>query len=255
MKKALLGFLRFLVLLYILGAVLLYFLQRDLLYYPSQYIEHEYKEKIIINEGENLRVIVLNEGKKNAIIYFGGNGESVLSLAKRRAKELKEYTIYLVNYRGYGGSTGEPSKDGLYSDALVTHDSIKKKHTNIYVIGRSLGSGVASYVASKREVKKLVLVTPYDSLVNVAQDKYPMYPINLILKDKFDSVENLKNIKDTKVLILMAEGDKVIPNEHSYALAKSLPKELVRVEVITNKSHNSISHEQRYFDVLNGFFE
>lgn len=254
MKNALFKFFRFFLLLYILGAVLLYFLQRDLLYHPSKYIEHEFKEKVITNEDEKLRIVILNEGKKDAIIYFGGNGESVLSQAEIRAKNLKDYTLYLVNYRGYGGSTGKTTQKALYSDALVIYDTFKKEHKKVHLLGRSLGSGVASYIASKRKIKKLALVTPYDSVLNVAQAKYPMYPIDLILKDKFDSVENLSKVQTTDVLIMMAENDEIIPNEHSYALAKSIAKERVQVEVIEGQSHNSISYDERYFTVLNGFF-
>jgi esterase/lipase len=254
MKKIAWGILKPLLMLYVIGGILLYVLQRDLLYKAPSYLKHNYAEKLIENESETIRVAVLNEGKEKAIIYFGGNNEWVLSTAERREKKLSNYTVYLVNYRGYGGSTGDTTQKGLYSDALVIYDTLKKEHKDVYLLGRSLGSGVATYVAGKREIKKLALVTPYDSVLNVAQGKYPMYPIDLILKDKFDSVENLKNIKDTKILILMAEGDKIIPNERSYALVKTLSKEKVRVEVIKGESHNSISHEQRYFDVLNGFF-
>jgi len=255
MKRILWGIAKPLLMLYIIGGVLLYVLQRDLLYKPSAHIEHEYKELTIKSTNEILKLVVLNEGKEKALIYFGGNSESVISTAKRSAKKLANFTVYLVNYRGYGGSTGSPpTQDGLYEDALVVYDALLLKHKELGLIGRSLGSGVATYVASKRDVKKIALITPYDSVLNVAQGKYPMYPIDLILKDKFDSVENLSTVKDTKVLIIMAEEDEIIPNEHSYALAESIPKENVQVEVIKGESHNSISHQQRYFDFLNGFF-
>jgi len=237
-----------------MGAVLLYFVQHDLLYKPSKKIEHDYKELSIKSTNETLKVVVLNEGKEKALIYFGGNSESVISTAKRSAKELADFTIYLVNYRGYGGSTGSPTQDGLYEDALVVYDALLPKHKELGLIGRSLGSGVATYVASKRDVKKIALITPYDSVLNVAQSKYPMYPIGLILKDKFDSVQNLSTVKNTKVLMLIAEGDSIIPNEHSYALAESAPKANVQVEVIKGESHNTLSHQQKYFDLLNGFF-
>lgn len=254
MKNIFFKLLRPLILLYVMGAVLLYFVQRDLLYKPSRKTEHEYKELSIKSANETLKVVVLNEGKEKALIYFGGNNESVISTAKRRAEQLADFTVYLVNYRGYGGSTGSPTQAGLYKDALVIYDALVSKHKELGLIGRSLGSGVATYVASKRDVKKIALITPYDSVLNVAQSKYRMYPIGLILKDKFDSVQNLSTVKNTKVLMLIAEGDSIIPNEHSYALAESVPKENVQVEVINGESHNSISHQQKYFDLLNGFF-
>ena len=254
MKRILWGIAKPLLMLYVMGGLLLYALQRDLLYKPSAKTEHEYKELSIKSTNETLKIVVLNEGKEKALIYFGGNNESVISTAKRRAKQLADFTVYLVNYRGYGGSTGSPTQDGLYEDALVVYDALVSKHKELSLMGRSLGSGVATYVASKKDVEKIALITPYDSVLNVAQGKYPMYPIGLILKDKLDSVKNLSTVNNTKVLILMAEGDEIIPNEHSYTLAESIPKENVQVEVIKGKSHNSLSHDQKYFDLLNGFF-
>lgn len=255
MKRILWGIAKPLLMLYVIGGILLYILQRDLLYKPSDEVAHKYKEEIIHSDGQKLRMIVLNEGKEKAIIYFGGNSESVLSLAKERAEAFSDFTVYLVNYRGFGGSTGEATQTALYADALVQYDAAKTKHKEVYLMGRSLGSGVSTYVASKRDVSKIALITPYDSVVNVVQAKYPMYPIDLILKDKFDSVQNLSTVKDTKVLIVMAEGDEIIPNEHSYALADSIAKENVHVEVIKGQSHNTVSQAKGYFGVLNGFFE
>lgn len=255
MPKVLFGFLRFLVLLYFMVAGLLYLMQDKLLYSPSDAVAHDYTEKLIESEGLNLKVVVLNEGKEKALLYFGGNSESVLSLAEKRAENFSDYTVYLVNYRGYGGNSGKPSREALYADALVAYDTFKKEHTEIFLMGRSLGSGVASYVASQREVKKLVLITPFDTLVNVVQSKYPMYPIEWMLKDKYDNVENLSKAKETEVLVVIAEGDKIIPNEQSMALVESLGKKNVQVEVIKGQSHNSISHAENYFSLLNGFFK
>jgi hypothetical protein len=77
----------------------------------------------------------------------------------------------------------------LFSDALAIYDRIKKDHQQIIAIGRSLGTGVAVYLAAQREIEKLVLVTPFDSLRSVAQEIYPIYPISLILKESYRSIE------------------------------------------------------------------
>lgn len=255
MSKVLFGFLRFLVLLYFMVAGLLYLMQDKLLYSPSDAVAHDYTEKLIESEGLNLKVVVLNEGKEKGLLYFGGNSESVLSLAEKRAENFSDYTVYLVNYRGYGGNSGKPSKEALYADALVAYDTFKKEHTEIFLMGRSLGSGVASYVASQREVKKLVLITPFDTLVNVVQSKYPMYPIEWMLKDKYDNVENLSKAKETEVLVVIAEGDKVIPNEHSMALVDTLDKSRTRVELIEGFGHNNLQKFEGYYERIRGFLD
>ena len=92
-----------------------------------------------------------------------------------------------MDYRGYGFSTGVSTEATLYRDALKLYDSVKSKHTRISLGGRSLGTAVATYVAAYREVSKLALITPFDSIVNVAQGKYPVYPVHLLLHDTFDS--------------------------------------------------------------------
>jgi esterase/lipase len=253
MNKALFGFLRFLVLLYFMVGGLLYLLQDKLLYHPSEAVEHDHTEKIIESDGLELKVVVLNEGKEKGILYFGGNGESVVNSAKQRAENFSDYTVYLVNYRGYGGNDGKPSKEGLYADALVAYDTFKKEHKELYLMGRSLGSSVASYVASQREVKKIVMITPFDSLVNVAQSKYPMYPIDWILKDKYDNVENLSGAKNTEVLIMMADADKIVPNERTMVLVEALDRSRTELEVIKGFVHNNLQKSEGYYSKINTF--
>lgn len=254
MQKIVFSFLRFIVLLYLMAGALLYLLQDKLLYHPSEAVEHDYTEKIIESNGLELKVIVLNEGKEKGILYFGGNGESVVSSANQRAENFPDYTMYLVNYRGYGGNSGKPSKEVLYADALVAYDTFKKEHKELFLMGRSLGSSVASYVASQREVKKLVMITPFDSLVNVAQSKYPMYPIAWILKDKYDNVENLSKAKQTEIMVVMADEDKVIPNEHTLALVESLEKNRTELEVVKGYGHNNLQKSEGYYERIRGFF-
>jgi len=253
MQKVLFNFLRFLVLLYVMVGGLLYLLQDKLLYSPSEVVVHDFKEKTIDSDGQKIKVLVLNEGKEKALLYFGGNGESAVTSAKQRAESFSDYTLYLVNYRGYGGSSGVPSKEALYSDALAIFDTFQKEHRDIFLMGRSLGSSVASYVTSKREVKKLVLITPFDSLVNVVADKYPMYPIEWILKDKYDNVENLSNVNGTDIFVMMADADKIVRNERSMALVESLNKSRTEVNVIEGFGHNNLQKFEGYYSSINVF--
>ena len=253
MQKFIIFILKFLLIIYISVGILLYIFQRKLLYYPTLKIDYNYKRITLQHEKERLNTIVLNEDKENAIIYFGGNGESVVYNAEAFTQTFPNFTLYLVDYRGYGWSSGSPSEKNLYKDALFLYDSIKSNHKQINLIGRSLGSGVASYLSSKRSVDKLALITPFDSIKNVAQQMYPLYPMGLILKDEYDSIKHLQNKTSNNILILMAKNDTLIPNKHTYNLAESLAKDEVKIEVINNAGHNSISNFQRYYDILNHF--
>ena len=255
MKKFMLFILKFILIIYVLVGILLYVFQRNLLYYPVPKQTYDFKRMTLNHDNEKLNTIVLNEGKKNAIVYFGGNGESVVYNADVFSQRFPNHSIYLVDYRAYGWSSGKPTEENLFKDALFLYDHIKSQHQDISVMGRSLGSGVASYLSSKRAIEKLVLITPFDSIQNVAQKMYPVYPMRFILKDKYNSLKYLESKTSKNILILMAKDDTLIPNEHSWNLANSLPSSELQVKVIENAGHNSISQTEEYYEVLEDFMK
>ena len=118
------------------------------------------------------------------------------------------------------------------------------------MIGRSLGSGVASYLAANREVSKLVLITPYDSISNVAQSHYPVFPAKWLMKDKFESIKYAPSI-NSKVLILYVENDQVVPMIHTKNLLKALPG--AQSQLIQDAAHNDISSKFQYQKLLSEF--
>ena len=164
------------VLVYAGLCVFLYASQRSAMYYPTPEVHiPDVVDIRFESDGETLKIWLLaNAGGPNAIIYFGGNAEDVAANIPDFRNIFPGHAVYLVNYRGYGGSTGSPSEAGLYKDALIIFDEIRSEYTRISVIGRSLGSAVASYLASVRDIDKLVLVTPFDSIENVAK-KHSQY--------------------------------------------------------------------------------
>ena len=242
------------VIIYLAVGTLLFITQRSFLYFPTQATSHNFDEVIFSNEGESISTIVINKGREKAILYFGGNGESVAFSAPDYAEIFPSHTVYMVNYRGYGKSSGKPEEKGLYSDAQHIFDEIRRKHSNVSVIGRSLGSGVATFVASRESVDRLVLITPYDSIQNVAQKIYRIYPMSILLKDKFDSLSRVKQIK-AKTLILAAENDEVIGFKHTNNLIKAFPASQITVHVIGNTGHNTLSEDSRYSELLRAFLK
>lgn len=153
-------------------------------------------------------------------IYFGGNAEEVSHMAAL-AGRLPGWALLAVNYRGYGGNAGSPSERALCSDALAVHDWAVRSPdfdpARIVAIGRSLGSGVAVYLAAARPLAGVVLVTPYDSLRAVAQRHYPFAPVALLLKHNFDSIGRAPRIL-APVLMLAARRDIVVPVSHAQTL-------------------------------------
>lgn len=237
---------------YFLLGLILYIFQRNFIYFPTAKINHPFEiEEFSINN-EIINVVLLNKGKKNAILYFGGNAENVYLNASSFIENFPQHTIYLVNYRGYAGSTGTPSEKILYQDANYIYDKLDKRHKEISIIGRSLGTGIATFLASNRAINKLILISPYDSIANIVQDIYPIYPISLMLKDKYESSTHIKNIK-SPTLVILAEHDNVIQSQYSYELIKVFPSAQVKVEIIKGSGHNTLSEKQEYDLLLHQF--
>jgi len=242
------------VLLLIYGGMglFLYLNQHSLLYYPTPNKVTEYSKMTMKNDGVDINIIVLNPGHKNAILYFGGNAESMAGSSNYIAGQFPNLTVYLMDYRGYGASTGTASESTLYSDALKMYDSIESKHERISVGGRSLGTGVATYVAAHRSVSKLALITPYDSIVNVAQGMYPFFPVKLLVNDVYDSEGRVNEI-EAETLIIYAENDTVIPRENTENLIHAFDSKQLEVIMIKDKGHNTISSDEKYYKSMQDF--
>ena len=243
----------YILLFYVLIGAVLFFYQRKLIYFPTAKIPHDYGQQQLIHDNITLEVIVLNQGQKEAIIYFGGNAESVVYSAENFLDTFPRQTVYLLNYRGYGGSSGQPSEKGFFADALFLFDKVLEKQTTISVIGRSLGSGVATYLASKRPVKKMALISPFDSITRVAQNNFMIFPMFLMLLDKYDSISRVKDI-NAETFVLIAEHDEVIPRIHSQRLIDEFAAEQITVKIIADSRHNDISDKVEYYQLLKDFF-
>lgn len=192
---------------------------------------------------------------RNAVLlYFGGNAEEVSGLALE-ARELQGISLVLVNYRGYGRSTGEPSERALYADALAIYDRIASRPGigpgRIFLMGRSLGSGVATYLASQRRVAGVVLVTPYDSMAAVGRTHYPLLWIAPLLNHPFDSVGRARTI-DVPMLALIAGADTIIPPRHGEALVKAWRGPATSV-VLRSAGHNDIGEQPAYWPTIRDF--
>lgn len=241
---------------YVFACLLLYLGQRKLMYFPVAGISAKSAPSTIIeNAGERLRVFTLgSDTSPHAILYFGGNAEDVAANIPEFSKVFSDHAVYLVNYRGYSGSSGQPSEAGLYQDALAVYDQLATRHEQIMLIGRSLGSGVAVYLASQRRLGKLVLVAPYDSVENLAKRSFPWLPVTWLLKDKYPSIDRVSDIQ-IPTLVLLAEHDEVVPRQSSEQLISAFDQKHVTVKVIANSTHNSIAAYSEYAQLIKRFFQ
>ena len=240
------------VVLYVTACGALYVMQRSLLYDPHRLLFKPDAQDIAIPaEGGALHGWVVDPGKPEALIYFGGKGESVERDVEFFRAELPTYSVYLVPYRGYGPNAGEPTEAGLFADSLAVYAWVHAKHPHVCVMGRSLGTGIATWVASKRDVDRLVLVTPYDSILNIARERYPIFPVALFLKDRYESWLYAESVK-ADVLVVLADGDEVIPRAHSDALMTHFGVK-PEVVVVPHAGHNNLNHSTVYAQAIERF--
>ncbi len=237
---------------YLLICAIFFIFQRSFLYFPQP---ASYVNEITThfdNNGQSLSGWVINVGQDNMLLYYGGNASAIESNINMLKEIAPQHTIYLIPYRGYGNNKGKPTEEGLYSDALHIYDVLKEGYKNVALIGSSLGSGVATFVAANRQVEKLVLVTPYDSISNVGQAHYPFLPVKWLAKDQFQSVLLAPKI-EAKTLILIAENDKIILRERSEALANQFKPSLLTKVIVAGAEHNNISATAEYTQTIHNF--
>jgi hypothetical protein len=246
-------FILLLVACYLLFAAFLYVYQRKLIYHPVKLDPSFNADEITIDSnGTRLHGWILNPGQARAVIYFGGNSELITHRSDYFEQVFADYSVYLVNYRGYGNSEGSPTEAALFADALAIYDHIQEKYKSVSAYGRSLGSGVAVYLAAQRPLDRLILLTPYDSIAAVAQKIYPLFPVRHLIKDRFDSAARAGAI-DVPVLIASAEHDREIALEHTQALRQRFTRTDVEYRQIKGAAHNDIIDFPEYRAFIEGF--
>jgi pimeloyl-ACP methyl ester carboxylesterase len=239
-----------LALCYVAICIAMFIFQRALIYMPPPSAAGVAGSTLLLDaEGARLRVTVLRQPGRQAILYFGGNAEDVSFSQPLLALAFPDRALYLLHYRGYGGSTGKPTEAALFADALCLFDHVSREHPQITVIGRSLGSGIAVHLASVRPVARLVLVTPYDSLANVAAEHFRFFPVRWLLRDKFNSLRYAPTVT-APTLIIAAEQDEVIPRASTDNLARHFKSGIVTFKLIANAGHNTISESPEYLSLL-----
>ncbi len=251
--RTLLTFLVIAAVAYLALVAFVYVTQRGQIYFPTPESQHPHAQALWINrEGERIKVWVVARPGSRALLYFGGNAEDVTGNIDLFAEAFPDRSLYLVNYRGYGGSGGRPTEAGLRADALAVFDHVRRGRAEIAVMGRSLGSGVAVQLASERPVERLVLVTAYDSLVNVAREYFRWLPVGLLLQDRYES-ETRANEVEAPVLIVIAGEDEIISRARSDALAAAFTTGQVQVEVVPGVGHNTLDGSPAYLEAVRRF--
>ena len=238
--------------IYIAALIIVYVFQRSFLYFPPQgYVspfvanaQKAFKELPVKTEdGLDLKGwYAPATSQPLTLVFFHGNGDGLRTTAFITTPYMEAgYGVLLAEYRGYSGMPGSPTESGLYSDArayLKTLISSGVKEDDIVLFGHSLGTGVATQMASEFRVRGLILLAPYLSIAKMAQVRFPIFPSEWMTVDRY---ENFKKIPDIHVPILMANGtrDGIIPpsqGQELFALANE-PKQFWSV---ADGGHNDL---------------
>ena len=209
--------------IYLIVLIFLFFFQRNLMYHPD---ENNYSgdnlevniEKVNVKTTDNINLLGWFHNKNlksyKTIVYFHGNA-GTLENRIHKLNHFKDMDVnfLIISWRGFSGNSGKPSEQGLYKDGKGTIDWLKKMglaEKDIILYGESLGTGIATEIAQNNNCAGLVLETPFTSMIEAAKKFYPYIPVALLLKDKYDNQNKIKNI-NIPVLVMHGEVDQIVP--------------------------------------------
>lgn len=176
------------------------------------------------------------------LLYFHGNAGSLATRAERIKKYLtRGRGVFMLSYRGFGGSTGTPSEHMNVADAKLAYDTLVTsgvKPEDIVLYGESLGSGVAVQVAAEKAASAVVLDAPYTSLVDVGRLHYPWLPVSLLAVDRYETVKVIGKLR-VPLFVVHGELDAVIPVAmgRTVLAAAGGPKEMVTFPFAGHADH------------------
>jgi alpha-beta hydrolase superfamily lysophospholipase len=207
----------------------------------------ETRDGAIIN---GLRFFPKDESK-GVVLYLKGNSKSIKGWGKFAVDFTRHgYNVLMVDYRGFGKSTGKRSQKALKRDLQKVYDKIKERTSEdrIILYGRSLGSGFATKLASLNNPKMLILDAPYYSLTKVAARYVPFMPLSILLKYPLPTYKWLKYVQ-CPIHIIHGTHDKLIPYKSSVKLAQINPK-LTKIHTVIGGGHKNLNNFESYHKML-----
>ena len=237
--------------LYIMVGTLLYFLQEKMLFHPtvlSQDFKFEFShpfEELFLKTDDGAVINAIHfktENPKGVILYFHGNAGDLSRwgiIAEFFVE--KQYDVLVMDYRTFGKSTGALNEKAFYKDATYCYNYLKEEYGehDITVYGRSLGTALATYIASRNKPKHLILETPYYSIGDVAQFRFPIFPTKYLLKYKFPSYQFIQKV-ECPISIFHGTEDHVVPFSSGKKLFEMAPKHHKEFIIIEGGNHNNL---------------
>ncbi|MEM1001660.1 MAG: alpha/beta fold hydrolase [Bacteroidota bacterium] len=248
--------------IYIAISVLLYYLQDYFLFKPeklSQGFEFHYQNQTTREYNLETRDGAVINGlrfipkgtSKGIVLYLKGNSKSIKGWGKFAVDFTRHgYNVLMVDYRGFGKSTGKRSQKAIKRDLQVIYNKLKElvPESQIVLYGRSLGSGFAAKLASMNNPKMLVLDAPYYSLTKVTARYMPFMPLSVLIKYPLPTYKWLKYVQ-CPIHIIHGTNDKLIPFKTSVKLSKVNPKR-TRLHSVIGGGHKNLNNFESYHEIL-----
>jgi hypothetical protein len=233
----------------------LYLIQERLVYYPPSTVFTACPElpqaQLVVADGTRLFV---HEVSDTVLVIYQGNAGTVCDRAMYAQAAIEAgWSYILVSYTGYGDGAGRPTHAGIRRDVdnVVTYLQ-SRNYADVRVLGESIGSGVAGYHASLLPPSALLLITPFDSLEKVAKHHYRWYPTQFLVREAYDTAENLKGYAG-RVMVVHGTDDSVIPYERGRSLYEGLDTPEKTFVSVTGADHNNLWQYVDPADVIKEF--
>jgi alpha-beta hydrolase superfamily lysophospholipase len=247
--------------IYIGLSILLYYLQDYLLFNPEKldkdfqyFYENQEVEEYNIETRDGALINGLHfkvANPKGVVLYLKGNSKSMRGWGKFAVDFTRhDYDVFMIDYRGFGKSTGRRTQKALKNDLQLIYNKMKEKVDEKYIIlyGRSLGSGFATKLASTNQPRMLILDAPYYSLSKVTARYAPFMPMSVILKYPIPTYKWLKYV-ECPIHIIHGTNDNLIPFKSSVKLSK-IRQDQTRLYAIIGGGHKNLNTFESYHKML-----
>lgn len=234
-----------------------YFMIFSPVYYRGEELDEEFELLSITTEdGIELEGVVYEPKEmyrklptiESTLLFFGGRSHDSVGLIKKLATSFPHTRIITFNYRSYGKSGGVVSEKNILSDGLLIAKKVQEKYGDFYLLGFSIGSLVASYIASKQKVQELFLVGSFDSVALLAKERFGFGPAWLF-RYKLDNTKNVEHI-DAKTYLFVSKDDETTFIKNSRNL-KNHVKNLVHYEEFDSLSHKELLWDDAVVKTIN----
>jgi fermentation-respiration switch protein FrsA (DUF1100 family) len=240
-----------------LTIIAVYFMQEKLIFLPTKLAaDYEYQfsepfEELFLEAEDGARLNAVHfkiENPKGLILYFHGNAGDLSRWGEIASELIKyHYDVLIMDYRSYGKSTGVMSEQNLFNDATLFYNHALKFYAeeDIIIYGRSLGTALATFVASENNPRKLILETPFYNLEEIAKKRFPFLPVKYLLNYRFLS-NNYIEAARCPVVIFHGTKDNIVPFESGKSLSELVPKDSLTFVSIEGGEHNNLINFEEY---------